>query len=378
MNPTLPTIGHLVTRLDVAGADALAADVATALRERFRFVFLSLGPTGVLGQRLTGQAHKVVQLRHHRLSPLTPLRIRHAIRRYRIDLLHTHQFTPHALACLARLGRAGPPIVMTDHTRDPNDRPHAWRTCCHRLLARPQDQAVASAEHIRDALAENDGLRGRPVHVIRLGIDPHRFDHADDDQRTVARKLLGVAGDELVVIQVARFAAVKDHATAIHAFALAHDQVPQARLVLIGDGPTREAAQRLAWDLGVADHTLFLGTRSDVDALLPGAEVCLLTSLAEGTPPTVLEAMAARLPVVATSVGGVPEAVTHGQTGLLCPPRDAPALAHNLAVLLRDPRLRRRMGEAGRQRVLDKFTRKHTLDTYAALYDRMLNPEPDA
>jgi len=361
-----------VTRHDVAGADALAADVAEALRDRYRFVFLSLGPPGVLGQRLTGQAHKVVQLRHHPLSPFTPLRIRQAVRRYGIDLLHTHQFTPHALARLARPRRSGPPIVMTDHTRRPDDGPYTWQSLCHRFLTRPGDQTVAAAHHIREALAEYDGLRPGDVRVIHLGIDPTRFEATDEDHRTVARKLLGVGDDELVIMQVARFAPVKDHATAIHAFARVHDQLPQARLVLVGDGPMRSAMETLAWDQGVADHTLFLGNRNDVDALLCGADVSLLTSRAEGVPPTVLEAMAAGLPVVATSVGGVAEAVAHGQTGLLCPPGDVAALVHNLGVLLRDPGLRQRMGAAGRRCVLDQFTRRRTLDAYAAIYDQML------
>ncbi len=371
MATALPTIGHLVRRLDQAGADRLAADVANALTDRFNFVFLSLGPTGSLGQQLHGQNHRVIQLRHTPLSPVTPLRIRRAIHRHGIGVLHTHHFTTHRLACMARVAARGPTILMTDHVRDTRDRAHAWRALHHRLTLRPTDAIAASADYIRDALRDYDGLDARRISVIPNGIDPDRFDHANQPRRAAARKLMGYTDEEHVVMQVARFAPEKDHTSAISAFARVHDQLPSARLVLVGDGPTRPAMEQLAWDRGVADHTLFMGVRNDVDTLLAGADAFLLTSLSEGLSPTVLEAMASRLPVIATSVGGNTQAVVHGQTGLLCPAEDIAALAHNLLVVLRSPDLCHRMGEAGRQRVLNHFTRRHMLDAYAELYQQL-------
>jgi len=379
MTDPRPTIGHVVHRLDLAGADVLAADVARTLTDRYRFVFLSLGPTGALGQRLIGLDHKVIQLRAAaeppRLGPgpLTAARLRRAVQRYRIDLLHAHQFAPCFAAGLARRGSKHPSILYTDHGRPLDDRRRPARALAGRLLLRDTDRVTAAAEHVRDALDRYDGIEPARVLVIPTGIDPDRFDHPSDDERAVARQLLKLSEDQRVIIHVARFAPEKDHETALRAFARAHDQVPEARLVLIGDGPTRPAMQQAAWDLGIADHCVFLGRRDDVDALLPGADVCLLSSLAEGVPPTLLEAMACRLPVVATSVGGSAEVVVHGSTGLLCPPRDPHSLAHNLIVLLRDADLRKRMGTAGRQRVEQHFTRQAMLNAYARLYDQMLS-----
>lgn len=373
MNDDRPIIGHVVHRLDLAGADRLAADVARALADRFRFVFLSLGPTGLLGQQLVGLDHKVIQLRKGRLGPgpITARRLRHAIRRYRIDLIHAHQFAPCFAAGLARRGSARPPILYTDHGRPLHDQRRPARALACKTLLRDTDRVTAAAEHVRDALARFDGIAPQRITVIPTGIDPDRFEHTSEDDRAVARQLMGLGPNENVIIHVARFAPEKDHETALHAFARAHDQLPDTRLVLIGDGPTRPAMQRAAWGLGVADHCLFLGRREDVDALLPGADVFLLSSLTEGVSPTMLEAMAARLPVVATSVGGNAEVVAHGATGLLSPPADPHTLAHNLALLLRDPGLRRRMGEAGQQRVRQRFTRQAMLTAYAQLYQQM-------
>ncbi len=379
MTDPRPTIGHVVHRLDLAGADQLAADVARTLADRYRFIFLSLGPTGVLGQQLIGLDHKVIQLRASakpaRLGPgpICAVRLRQAIARYRIDLLHAHQFAPCFAAGVARCRARRPPILYTDHGRPLDDRRRPARALACRSLLRDSDHITAAAEHVRDALQLFESIDPARITIIPTGIDPERFDHGSDDERAVARQLLKLGHTERVIIHVARFAPEKDHETALRAFARVHDQLPDARLVLVGDGPTRPAIEQLAWDLGVADHCLFLGQRHDVDALLPGADVCLLSSLAEGVAPTLLEAMAGRLPVVATSVGGNAEVVVHGSTGLLCPPRDTHTLAHNLTLLLRDPDLRQRMGTAARQRVEQRFTRRAMLNAYAQIYDKMLS-----
>ncbi|MEO0966718.1 MAG: glycosyltransferase, partial [Planctomycetota bacterium] len=170
-----------------------------------------------------------------------------------------------------------------------------------------------------------------------------------------------------------RFHPVKDHATAIHAFARAHDRLPDARLVLVGDGDLRPALEQAAWDHGVADHTLFAGVRDDVHALMPGADVFLLSSLSEGISVTLLEAMAAALPVVATDVGGNPEVVAHGHTGLLAPRRDAAALADHLHRLLTAPDLRHILAAQAPTRCREKFHQTRMHREYEVLYHAMLN-----
>src|SRR5690606_2485177 len=144
-------------------------------------------------------------------------------------------------------------------------------------------------------------------------------------------------------------------AMAIRAFARVVEQMPDVRLALVGEGELRPTVEAQVAELGLAERVQFLGLRQDVAALLPSADVFLLSSVSEGISVTLLEAMAARLPIVATQVGGNPEVVDHGRNGLLSPRGDDAALARNLLMLLRDADMRTRMGDAGRNRLLKLF-----------------------
>ncbi|NJL30259.1 MAG: glycosyltransferase [Phycisphaerales bacterium] len=184
--------------------------------------------------------------------------------------------------------------------------------------------------------------------------------------------------DELIVAQVARFHPVKDHTTAISAWAYVQQQLHEtnsmnkATLLLVGDGELRDKLEAQVRESGLSDRVKFLGVRRDVHRLLAGVDVFLLSSLSEGISVTLLEAMGSALPIAATAVGGNPEVVEHGTTGLLSPRQDSQALALNLLTLLRDAPLCKSMGLAGRQRLLDKFTQQHMHARYSAIYDEML------
>jgi glycosyltransferase involved in cell wall biosynthesis len=190
--------------------------------------------------------------------------------------------------------------------------------------------------------------------------------------RAVARQLMGIDKDDRLIMQVARFHPVKDHDTAVRAFAQVADQVDRARLVLIGDGPQRSTTQQLASDLHISSQVTFMGVRDDVLALLPGADVFMLSSLSEGVSVTMLEAMATGLPICTTHVGGNSEVVDHGRTGLLSPRRDHHALAQNLQLLLTHPHMRAQMGENARQHLGAQFSQIAMHQAYARLYDAML------
>ncbi|MFO7169584.1 MAG: glycosyltransferase, partial [Chloroflexota bacterium] len=174
-----------------------------------------------------------------------------------------------------------------------------------------------------------------------------------------------------LVVMVARFFPQKDHATALAAFAAVRRA--DARLLLVGDGPGLERCRALAASLGLGERVEFLGARDDVPAILARAQVFLLCSHYEGIPISVLEAMRAGLPVVASDVGGIPEAVEHGRSGLLVPRGDPRAAADALQLLLDQPQLRLSMGRAGRARFLERFTRERMVERVAAAYDALLH-----
>ncbi|MFP3938687.1 MAG: glycosyltransferase family 4 protein [Thermoanaerobaculia bacterium] len=174
-----------------------------------------------------------------------------------------------------------------------------------------------------------------------------------------------------VLLHAGSFTPEKDHATLLRAFARVAERHREARLVLAGDGPLRREIEALAGSLGLNGRVLFLGARRNLSAWMAGADLLVLPSRIEGVPGVVLEAAARGLPVVATAVGSVPDAVVDGTTGLLVPPGDPEALAGALEQLLADGELRSRMGAAGREHVRHCFALDRIVERFEKLYRRL-------
>jgi glycosyltransferase involved in cell wall biosynthesis len=187
----------------------------------------------------------------------------------------------------------------------------------------------------------------------------------------------GFAPPSTVVIgTVGRLDPVKDQEGLVFAFKMLCESSPlgreRLRLVIAGEGPQRAGLEAQIAHLGLENQVCLLGNRTDVPRLLPEFDVFVLSSIAEGMPGVLLEAMAAGLPVVATDVGGVSEVVLHGQTGLLIPARDIRALANALSSYVSDGALRQQHGQAGRHRVEAGFSLDDMLSAYTAVYDELL------
>ena len=377
-----PVIAHVLLRFVYAGAEVLAADLARRLGERYRFIFLCLDELGPLADELAAEGFTVVNLRREPgIDWKVARRIRRIYRRESVNLVHAHQYSPFFYAALGRGLRgwlAGRPrLLFTEHGRHYPDHRSRKRVWANRLLLRRGDRVTAVGQHIAHLVHENEGISANRVQVIYNGIDPDRF-APPAGARAAVRQQLGIGEDQPVVLQVARFHPVKDHATAVRAFADARSQCRDAVLLLAGDGEQRGEIEQLAAQLGVRDHVRFLGERTDVPQLMAAADVFLLSSLSEGVSVTLLEAMAAGLPIAATDVGGNPEVIDAGRTGLLAPRGDDAALAAHLVRLIQNPDLRQTMGQAGRERLREKFTQTQMHHQYEQLYRHMLNRPDDA
>ena len=198
-------------------------------------------------------------------------------------------------------------------------------------------------------------MPGNRVVLLRNGIDTQRFAFAGPCRTGPA-------------VIVARLCADKDLVTLLQAVALVLRDAPDFRLLIAGDGPCKYELQQLASELKLTSHVQFVGAVHDVPSLLRQARLYVLSSISEGVSLTLLEAMASGLPVVATRVGGTPEVVADGVTGLLVPPRDPPALAAALLRLHRDHPLASRLGAAGRRRVVESFDIGRMVAGYEELY----------
>lgn len=373
MPDALPTIAHVLHRMDRAGAEVLACDLSRKMQSQYRFVFLCLDGEGALGKELKGEGFKVIELgRSPGMDWKVARRIRRIVRSHKIDLLHTHQYTPFFYAALSRYLGSTPAIVFTEHGRHYPDERHPKRVLANRWLLKPGDRVTAVGRFVKQALIDNEGIAEARIEVIYNGIDPDTFSEPDPQARHKARALIEVGNEAPVVMQVARFHPVKDHGTAVRAFGRVVEAIPGATLCLIGDGSQQPKIEALVKKLGIRENVRFMGVRSDVNELLPGADVFMLSSLSEGVSVTLLEAMATGLAIAATKVGGNGEVVDDGVTGLLSPRGDDELLAQNLITLLSDSDKRSAFGRAGRERVLDLFTQQRMHRQYAELYGRML------
>jgi L-malate glycosyltransferase len=350
----------------------LAARLARQLCGDYRVLFACLDELGTLGQQLRDEGFEVEVLgRRPGVDWKCMLRLARFLRRQRVDLIQAHQYTPFFYAAAARLLSPRSAILLMEHGRHYPDYPRPKRKVANRLLLGRRDRVVAVGRAVREALVANDGFPAQRVGVIHNGIDLSPFAAPCDDRRSIRREL-GVGDDDFVILQVARLDYLKDHATAVRTLAEVVPCRPDVRLVLVGEGPELKAIQELVSRHKLEPHVRLLGLRNDVARLLPGADLFLLTSISEGIPLTVIEAMAAGLPVVGTRVGGLPEVVEEGRTGLLASAGDHAGLARAVCQLGGEPALRHEMGRLGRERAEALFSERQMHSQYGRLYREML------
>jgi len=358
--------------LRVGGAEVLVTRLARRLRHSYRFCFTCLDELGTLGEELRNDGFLVdVVQRRPGVDWRLSLRLARHFARRRVALIHAHQYTPFFYALAARLLYQHSPILFTEHGRWVPDYPRRRRILANRLLLQRRDRVVGVGEVVRKALIVNEGIPARRVGVVHNGVDLTPYRQFAD--RAEVRRELRLADEDFVLIQVARLVPIKDHLTALRTLQKTVCQLPQARLVLVGEGPEENAIREFISRHHLHDHVRFLGLRSDVPRLLPAADAFLLTSINEGIPLTVIEAMAAGLPIVSTDVGGVAEVVRDGETGLLARPGDVEGLAHHVLRLGASPEERTHMGRAGRERALALFSEDGMVAAYDRLYREMLH-----
>ncbi|MCS7208501.1 MAG: glycosyltransferase [Fimbriimonadales bacterium] len=227
---------------------------------------------------------------------------------------------------------------------------------------------VAIAQEVARTVEAVYGYKNPPVILNGIPVEEYT---PNPSQRMELRCECGVEPNATVIVHIGRFMEQKNHPLLLQAFSRLRRDQP-VYLWLVGGGELLEPMQQLARELGIAERVRFWGVRSDVPALLSAADIFTLPSRYEGNPLSVMEAMAAGLPVVATAVGGVPELVEEGVSGFLTPNEDVEALTAALQRLVDNVELRRQMGEAALKRVREKFDIRHTVRAYEALYEEIL------
>ena len=298
------------------------------------------------------------------------------IRRTKPDIVHTHTAKAGTLGRLAALLCRVPVIVHTYHGHVLSGYFPAWKTSAftaiERGLSRRTARLIAVSQQVRDdLLARGIGSEAR-FSVMPLGLDLVRF--LDRTTPGELRRELDVPDGVHLIGIVARLVPIKAHEVFLQAARLLVARRSDCRFVIVGDGERRQSLEQQVDEIGLRARTVFLGWRGDLDRILPDLDVVALTSRNEGLPVALIEAMAAGRPVVATRVGGVPDLVTEGTTGLLVPMDDAPALAAAVDRILADPALAADFGRAGRARVYPALSADRLVDDVDRLYRTLLAP----
>ncbi len=284
------------------------------------------------------------------------------------DVVHNHMYraeivgTRAALLAGERMGRR-PYIVSTIHSsrvRSPEDR------AAVSALTPAMDRLIAVSQSIVRKIADERG-DSVPVSLIYNGVDLDRYEH--QEPCCTLREEYGMAPDSQIVGVVARLEPEKGHPTLLAAWPAVLRSRPDAYLLVVGEGGQREALERQANDLGIGDRVVFTGRRDDIPAVTAALDVAVLPSYREAQGLTILEAMALGRPVVASSVGGIPEMIQDGVTGLLVPPHDAQAIASAITRLLLDHPLADTLARAGHDLVHDRFCIQLMVRAIETIYD---------
>jgi glycosyltransferase involved in cell wall biosynthesis len=351
---------HLVNTLEIGGLEMVVANLAERIRRRFQLHVICLEGLGPVASRLAYAGVPVECIGRRGTSVVrSVIDLRQRLRALRPDVIHTHNEKAHIRGALATLAWCVPPALV--HTRHGRSRVTGWAASVANRIALWRSQYIVSVSDDASAIPRLEGARPERVRVIRNGVDIDSHESSRDQAESRMR-----------AVAVSRLTPVKDLHTMLRAARIVADAREEFHLDIVGDGPSRPDLEAFCRVLGLERHVTFHGASEDVRRFLTTATVFVQSSLSEGISLTLLEAMAAGLPIVATQIGGTPEVVEQGHTGILVAPRDPEALAGAMLTVSNDRGLARSMGRSARRRAETSFSLSRMTAAYEALYEEVL------
>ncbi len=362
---------QVVHHMNMGGVEHLVYDMTHAFqKEGIKTSICCLDYLGCLGEGLEKEGIDVfVMDRKPGVNIDLCFKIAHLIKRLKVDIVHTHQYTPYFYGATAAILARRPKIIFSEHGRHQPDKVRPKRVVYNWTVLLPFTDAITADSHfLKRSLQQYEKIPGGFIKVIPNGIKLDKFAHFEDINREEKRRKLGINPDEFALGIVSRLDPVKDHITLLHSFKLVLKQFPKTKLFIAGTGPMFEPLKDLIKKMGLEERAILLGFYEDLLGLLRSLDIFVLSSITESAPLVVLEAMAAGLPVVATNVGGTGEMLLHNQTGMLVPPQKPQAMAKAILELLKDPQRAKAMGKKGQGRVYKYYSFKGMIENYKRLY----------
>lgn len=357
---------HVVLTLDVGGLENFIASLVAEYSGCVESLIVCLETNGAVGEMMAGV--RIIELNKNKgLRFSLAVAISQIAKINKIDIIHTHNQLAHLYGSLGGfLSRI--PVVHTKHGRNA---PHSLKkSFLSKISSMFTTKIVAVSSDAADVCKRIEYVSSTKIMTILNGIDTHRFTPGKSGY--IVNELSIPQSVPLIGI-VARLSIEKDHATLISACRLLKERGRSFCLVIIGDGPLRNTLKEKVNHLHLDEYIHFMGMRYDIPILMRDLDIFVLSSITEGISLTLLEAMSCSIPVVATEVGGNPEVVIDCETGYLVPARNPELLAEKIEDLLENLTLRNRMGQAGRERVIETFSLSRAADQYFSLYQEILN-----
>jgi glycosyltransferase involved in cell wall biosynthesis len=362
---------QIIDSLTFGGAEVLLRGLAAGLMLNDYCVRVCYSTPGPIAEEIRSMDIPVTRLPHlARVDPILLWRIFLEIRRHKPDIVHTHLFKSDFHGRLAARLAGVPVVISTVHNC------HNWVKnpvlgVTYGLTARLADRIIAVSDEVQNHVVRYAHLDPAKVTIIPNAIPIEQFKSANG-RGTAVRKELGIPMGVPVIGIVARLAVSKDHETFLRAAALVLQSIPNTLFLVVGDGPLRASLETMASVLGISHATIFCGIRKDIPAVYDAMDILVFSSLWEGLPVALLEGMAARLPVVATSVGGIPGVIKPDVSGLLVPSSNAEPLAQACIKLIKNPHLREKMGLAGQSHVQAHYSMNGMVEKTVDLYQSLL------
>jgi glycosyltransferase involved in cell wall biosynthesis len=348
---------QIIPSLDIGGAQRFLVDLCNNFdKEKFEIAVCVLGKkTNSFLESELRENHIPMFFLNLRWTfhPLTIYRITDLFKSFKPDIIHTHLRAIRYVLIPSRLAQI-PLHIHTIHSLAKYDTSFIFRGLNKIAFKCLGVIPVSISKEVARSVKATYGVESV---VIYNGIPTSEY-------LTEKRK-----NDEFIrILNIGKFKKAKNHPLLVDAFSKAYKEMPNLRLILVGDGSLRRKVENQVKKLGLEKAVLFLGWRSDIPEIITDCDIFVLSSDWEGLGIVLIEAMASRKPIVATNVGGIPEVVEDGVTGILVPPRNPEALAKAILRLAKDDKLRKEMGERGREKAIKEFDIKIAVNNYERLY----------
>lgn len=361
-------IVHITFDMGIAGAERVIYNLVQQTDStKFDVSILCLDqPIGSFGIKLQTMGCSIIALnRKPGFDFSLAVKIRSIILRDGIDVLHCHQYTPYVYGLLGSLGTKCK-VIFTEHGRFHPDRRKFKRVILNPFFNLATDHITAISAATKRALVKFENFPSKKIKVIYNGIDDTNFLLPETNG---LKKNIGIPDNSKVLGTVARLDSIKNQKMMIKALKLVHQYFPDTHLVIVGDGPEKDRLIDLASKLELLPYIRLLGFREDAHIFYKIMDIFLLTSFSEGTAMTLLEAMASSIPCVVTDVGGNPEIVINGETGIIVPNNNEQQLADKICDLIKKRDVKDKMGKAGRKRFVENFRVDKMVESYEKIYN---------